>query len=84
MSVTELYSCPSDNGVMISFNFTFSYASNTSGTWSDLSVTLLDDDYSFNGSFWLKIDCDDSGNAKHLNVTGMNKEESAAFKKVMA
>ena len=72
MPTTEVHSCQIDNGVMINFNFTFSYASkyNVSETWSGLSVTLLDTNYSVNRLFWLRIDCGDSSDFKYLNITG--------------
>ena len=73
MARTKHYNCSSDNEVRPSFSFTFSYASNASGTWSDLSVTLLDTNYSLDSSFWLRIDCRDPENAKYLNATGIGQ-----------
>ena len=64
------HDCPTDEGEMFSFTAMLTYEQINSTTQSNMSITVLRSNYFIVTAHSLRIDCEDSGNYRYLDMPG--------------
>ena len=69
----ESLSCSTGDDERVSLDLTFSYSSNETATWSNLSILVLDTNYSIERLKMLVIDCGEDLHHRNIELTGTKK-----------
>lgn len=62
--------CPAGDGDMVGLNLTFDYVPDDAETQSNISISILEANYSINSAKRLTVDCEQSTDYRYVKLTG--------------